>query len=210
MARGLHLSGTMKLCFSLPCAIAILLVLSGGCAAAEQKKPSTPAAQKVNPDAQVIADFNKAVAAYVDLHKKLESTLPKLPKDATPQQIDVHERALAKLMQENRAEAKVGDLLTPGMREIVRRILGDVFRGPDGRQIKDSILDESGERAGRVRLQVNGRYPDEVPISTVPPQVLLSLPKLPEELEYRFVGRQMILLDVHAHTIADFIESAFP
>ena len=46
--------------------------------------------------------------------------------------------------------------------------------------------------------------------STVPPQVLLSLPKLPEELEYRFVGRHVILLDVHAHTIADFIDNAFP
>ena len=164
---------------------------------------------RVNPDAKLVQEFNKRVNEYLTLHKKLESTLPALPKDATPQQMDVHERALGKLVQENRTGAKPGDLFTAEMQAFVRRLLGDVFRGPDGRQIKRSILDESGERAG-VKLQVNGRYPDEVPVSTVPPQVLLSLPKLPEELEYRFVGHQLVLLDVHAHTIADFVENAFP
>ena len=211
MARGLHLSGMMRLCISVSRTIVIAAVVSAGCAAADQQKPAAPkSGQKVNPDAQVIADFNKRIAAYVELHKKLESTLPKLSKEATPQEIDVHERALAKLMQAARADAKPGDLFTPGMRAIVRRILGDVFRGPDGRQVKKAILDEAGERAGRVKLQVNARYPDEVPISTVPPQVLLSLPRLPEELECRFIGHHLILLDVHAHTIADFIENAFP
>ena len=192
-------------------AIAIVTLAFGGYAAAAQKPKSESTRKKpgVNPDAQVIVDFNKRINAYVELHKKLEATLPTLPKEATPQQIDVHERALAKLVQAARADAKPGDLFSPGMQVIVRRILGQVFRGPDGRQIKNSILDESGERAV-VKLTINGRYPDEVPISTVPPQVLLSLPKLPEELEYRFVGRHVILLDVHAHTIADFIDNAFP
>jgi len=191
--------------------LAIVTLAFGGDAAAAQKPKSESTRKKpgVNPDAQVIVDFNKRITAYVELHKKLEATLPTLPKEATPQQIDVHERALAKLVQAARADAKPGDLFSPGMQVIVRRILGQVFRGPDGRQIKNSILDESGERAV-VKLTINGRYPDEVPISTVPPQVLLSLPKLPEELEYRFVGRHVILLDVHAHTIADFIDNAFP
>ena len=149
-------------------AIAIVTLAFGGYAAAAQKPKSESTRKKpgVNPDAQVIVDFNKRINAYVELHKKLEATLPTLPKEATPQQIDVHERALAKLVQAARADAKPGDLFSPGMQVIVRRILGQVFRGPDGRQIKNSILDESGERAV-VKLTINGRYPDEVPISTV-------------------------------------------
>ncbi|PYR78038.1 MAG: hypothetical protein DMF86_07060 [Acidobacteria bacterium] len=200
VARRLHLSGTMRYQIASLLAIAIVTLAFGGYAAAAQKPKSESTRKKpgVNPDAQVIVDFNKRINAYVELHKKLEATLPTLPKEATPQQIDVHERALAKLVQAARADAKPGDLFSPGMQVIVRRILGQVFRGPDGRQIKNSILDESGERAV-VKLTINGRYPDEVPISTVPPQVLLSLPKLPD-----------ILLDVHAHTIADFIDNAFP
>ena len=37
----------------------------------------------------------------------------------------------------------------------------------------------------------------------MPPQVLKKLPKLPEELEYRFVRQNLILFDPHAHIIAD-------
>ena len=113
----------------------------------------------------------------------------------------------SRLIQEARKDAKPGDLFTPAMQRLVRTILRPVFRGPDGRQIKNEILDN--EYKGGVKLAVNGRYPDEVPISTVPPQVLAQLPKLPEELEYRFIQTTLILFDPHAHTIADFVERAF-
>ena len=57
---------------------------------------------------------------------------------------------------------------------------------------------------------VNGRYPDTVPLTTIPPPVLQTLPKLTEDLEYRFIGDSLILLDAHAHVIADFIEDVLP
>jgi hypothetical protein len=162
---------------------------------------------RVNPDAKTMAEFERRVQEYVALHKKLEATIPDLPKEATPQQIDDHQRALGKLIQEARASAKPGDLFTPDMRNVVRRLLATVFRGPGGRQVKRSILDEYTEGG---RLQVNSRYPDTVPLSTVPPQVLQNLPTLPEDLEYRFVGDRLILLDSHAHIIADYVEKVFP
>ena len=49
-----------------------------------------------------------------------------------------------------------------------------------------------------------------MPLTSVPPQVLQTLPKLTEDLEYRFIGDALILLDVHAHVIVDFIEDAMP
>jgi hypothetical protein len=58
-------------------------------------------------------------------------------------------------------------------------------------------------------LTPNGRYPDDIPVSTVPPQVLQNLPKLPEELEYRFVRQNLILFDPHAHIIPDWVPQAF-
>jgi hypothetical protein len=162
---------------------------------------------RVNPNAATIKEFLKRVDAYVALHKKLEATLPALPKEATPQQIDVHERALGKLMQEARKDAKPADILIPAMQRLVRTLLRPIFRGKDGLQIKNEIVDN--EYKGNVKLVVNGRYPDEVPVSTMPPQVLMALPRLPEELEYRFIQRALILFDPHAHIIADFMERAF-
>jgi|SRR3954471_9153986 hypothetical protein len=169
--------------------------------------PAAFAQTRTNPDAAIMAEFQKRVEAYVALHKKLESTVPGPAKDSTPQQIDAHQRSLAKLIQENRKGARPGELFTPEMQRVVRRLMRQVFRSEGGAQVKKEILEEY---TAPVKLQVNARYPDTVPLSTVPPQVLKGLPKLPEELEYRFVGDQLIILDTHAHIIVDYMERIFP
>lgn len=172
---------------------------------------TSPAAQEsgppVNRDAKALVSFQKRVKEYVALHNKLEKTLPSLPKDASPQQIDQQQRALGKLIQDARRTAKHGDIFTPESRRVVLKLMKQVFGGPDGRQLRDSIMDEN---PGNVAITVNSRYPDIVPLSTVPPQVLASLPKLPDDLEFRFLGRRLILMDVHAHLIVDFIDNAIP
>jgi hypothetical protein len=66
------------------------------------------------------------------------------------------------------------------------------------------------ENPGPIKLQVNSRYPDTVPLATMPPQVLAALPRLPEDLEYRFIGTRLVLLDVHADIIVDYIDDAMP
>jgi hypothetical protein len=44
----------------------------------------------------------------------------------------------------------------------------------------------------------------------MPPQVLASLPKLHGELEYRFIGSRLILVDTEADIILDFTDEVFP
>ena len=44
----------------------------------------------------------------------------------------------------------------------------------------------------------------------MPPQILKALPPLPEELDYRFIETSLILLDVHAHIIVDYLTGAVP
>jgi hypothetical protein len=127
-------------------------------------------------------DFEARVKQYRTLEKKLAATLPKLPKRATPAQVDENQRALGALIKTERAGAKRGELLTPDMQALVKRILAEVLGGADGKTIKASIMDEN---PGVPNLSVNDRYPDAVP-STMPPQVLKALPA-EEELEYRFV-----------------------
>jgi len=166
--------------------------------------PLTPA------DAQALATMIDRLKDYVDLHTRIERSLPELPKEATPQQIDENQRGLEKLVREARATAKPGDIFTPEARPVIKRLLASVFGGPDGMQLKASIMDESQAAPSAAKLTVNGRYPDTVPLTTVPPQVLQTLPKLTEDLEYRFIGDSLILLDVHAHVIADFIEDVLP
>jgi hypothetical protein len=161
-------------------------------------------------DARALATMNDRLKQYVDLHVKLEDSLPKLPKDATPQQIDKNQRLLEKLVRDARATAKPGDIFTPEAQPVIKRLLATVFGGPDGKQLKASIMDENTVQPATIKLTVNARYPDVVPLTSVPPQVLQTLPKLTEDLEYRFVGDWLILLDTHAHVVADYIDDALP
>jgi hypothetical protein len=175
-----------------------------------QEKPAAaqkPEDQPVNPDAKALAGFLDRVNQYVELHRKLEDALPHLSKESTPQQIDTHQRALGEHIQKARQAAKAGDIFTPDSQVAIKRLLARVLGGSDGNALKASIMDEN---PGVEHLRVNDRYPDTVPLSTIPPQVLEGLPKLPEEMEFRFIGNTLILMDVHAHIIADFIPNAFP
>ena len=168
---------------------------------------SSPQQSPVNADARTIADFLKRVDDYVALHKKVESMLQEPSGDGRPEDVVEHQRAFAKLMQKERAGAKSGDIMTKPMRNVVRRLLAGVFRGSEGRQIKHSILDEY---TGNVPLKINSHYPENTPFSSVPPQILQGLPKLPNVLAYRFVGKRMILLDPHGRLIADIVDRVFP
>ena len=162
---------------------------------------------RVNADAQLSVDFLKRVETYLDLHKKLEATLPPLSKQPAPAEIDTHARALARLIAHARPSAEQGDLLTRDTRAYFRRQITRALAGPDGAAIKDSIFEEN---LGRVRIRVNNRYPDSVPFSTTPTQILAALPKLPDEMEYRFLAERLILLDVHAQMVVDYMDDAIP
>ena len=167
-----------------------------------------PAVQRsANPDAKAISDFLDRVNEYVALHQRLEKAAPKLPEDATPQQIHQTQRSLAAQIRAARAGAKQGDLFTPEMTAFVKRLLNRVFARQKGWQLRSSIMDENVKF---IPLKVNQLYPDAIPLTSMPPEVLKALPQLPEEMEYRFVGDQLILLDPHAHIIPDFIPDALP
>jgi hypothetical protein len=169
---------------------------------------SQGATQRVNPNARAIADFQEEVDEYVELHRKLESTLPPLPADASPEVIDQHHRAMERLIQQARKNEGLGDIFDSDVRPVLRKLLHGLFAGPEGRTLRMAVMEENPGES--VKLVVNGRYPDTVPLSSVPPQILKALPPLPEELEYRFIGRSLILLDVHAHIIADYLTGAVP
>lgn len=184
----------------------VLAVSLAACAssAAHGKEPApVQGAAAYNPEA--FAPFEQRLKAYIALHDKLEHSLPSLPKDATPKQIDTHQRTLMGLLQNARRDAKPGDIFVPSARVAVRQILAQVFSGAQGRELLASTMDENPVA---LKVKVNDPYPDAVPLSTVPPQVLQQLPKLPDGMEFRFIGRDMILFDVQAHMVVDLVEKA--
>jgi len=161
--------------------------------------------QRSQADDLAVAEFQKRVQEYVALHKKVDVKEP--PTRATPEQLDAALKRLSQGITTARAGAKPGDIFQPAMQVWVRRTLERVFGAPDGKDLRASILDENPIGAS---VRVNGPYPDTIPLSTMPPKVLAALPKLPEELEFRFVGDRLILFDHHAHLIVDYVDRALP
>jgi hypothetical protein len=158
-------------------------------------------------EAETTVAFEARLSDYLALHRKLESTLPKMPTQGTPEQADEHSRSLGVLIQSARRDARPGDFFTPGMQALAKRILGAVLAGPEGRLIRASIMDEN---PGVPKLVVNQRYPSSLPLSTMPPQILTQLPKLLEFLEYRFVGSRLILVDTRCDIVLDFTDDVLP
>lgn len=189
-----------------PAARAVIAALAVAFAALPAS--ARPQAERVNPHAKALAKFQESARAYVELHKKLEATLPAVPNEATPAQLDQRQRALAALIQDARKGAAPGEIFDRDARPYIRKLLYGIFTGPSGKRLRLAIHEENPGEV--VKLTVNGRYPDTVPFSTVPPQVLSNLPPLPTELEYRFIGTTLILLDAHAHIIVDYLTGAVP
>jgi hypothetical protein len=100
---------------------------------------------------------------------------------------------------------KPGDIFTPAIQRTIRQLLAPELKGEAGKDTKQILKDDAPKA---VPLQVNTKYPEKAALPTVPSNLLLTLPHLPEELEYRIVGKHLILRDTGADLIVDFIPNA--
>ena len=88
-----------------------------------------------------------------------------------------------------------------------RRLGKLALGGADGTRVRKSL-----KRAEPVKgsVSVNSVYPERVPQQSMPPTLLMGLPKLPMELEYRLVGTTLVLRDNETNLIVDFLPEAIP
>jgi hypothetical protein len=175
------------------------IVHMGGTSAAQQPK--------VNPDAKLLQDFQQRIEKYVELRNQLKKGTPKLKETRDPAEIQASQDALAAKLRSARGQARQGEIFTPEIAGHFRKLLRPEMKGPDAAETKKTIKEDAP--AG-VALKVNAKFPEDEPLPTVPPNVLARLPRLPEDLEYRIVRNALILRDVHANLIVDFMLKAIP
>jgi hypothetical protein len=142
--------------------------------------------------------FQERVAAYAQLRREI---LLGLLETADPEAGDSHfRRTLATAIQAARRHSQPGEIFCPEVAGNMRDMVWTALLGEDG------ILSEV-PRVNAVR--VNDFYPDGEPLATVPPSLLQRFDPLPAELQYRFLGNSLILLDIDTLLIVDFIPDAF-
>jgi hypothetical protein len=102
-----------------------------------------------------------------------------------------------------RATAKHGDIFSPEIRAVFRRLRAPGLEGANGRDTKAALNDDGP--AGTVPFKLNARYPENQPKLAMPTNLLLNLPRLPQPPEYRVVGQHLLLLDSTAELVVDYI-----
>jgi hypothetical protein len=150
-------------------------------------------------------EFAQRWAAYQTLRSKAAKGLPAPTKSSTPEELKQYRENLRARMGELRAEAKPGDILTVAIFELVAAIRSETAKGKAAR---DTVLGEGNPASEGVRVALKVNAPYEAPLSSVPPDLLARMPELPENLQYRFVGKSLILYDAEADMVVDYIAGA--
>ncbi|HEX9425858.1 MAG TPA: hypothetical protein VF899_21650 [Pyrinomonadaceae bacterium] len=157
---------------------------------------------------KAIKGFEQRVKRYVKLRESVKGKLPKLSRDSTPEQIAAFEKASVEALRAARANAKPGDLFTPDVASSIRTTLKTEFKPTEKKEIRKVVLDK--ETNIPVPLKVNYPYPDQKEFVEMPPALLLKLPELPKQVKYRYVGRNLMLVDTDNNLIIDYLLDALP
>jgi hypothetical protein len=150
-------------------------------------------------------EFSIRVNNYLALQRRLEAGLPPLTPSDQPTRIEVHQRGLAERIRDARSHAKAGDIFGSAGDTIRKAIQDDA----KSRKVRDAYA-AMIEVPVQAPPAVNADYPDKAPLATVPPLLLARLPLLPDGIEYRFMGRDLILRDMKANIIVDILHEAIP
>jgi hypothetical protein len=183
--------------------VVALIGLVAACKDAEQK--GQPA---VDPREAVFVDFAKRLDAYMKVREEVEDSIGDLDPTRSQAEIATRATALGQSLIARRAEAKPGDIFTPEIATILATLIKEEYsrRSEPVQETREDQQDELPD----FTPTVNQVYPTTYPLATFPATLLPLLPPLPEKVEYRIVQNYLVLRDIEANLIIDFMPNAVP
>jgi hypothetical protein len=169
------------------------------------------------PSDPIFDTFRAALQAYVDQTQPYRSqaaaAAEKVPEKAGPaagaetsvrtRQLDLAEALRTRL----RPNARQGEMFTTDIAPVIRRYIDEAFSSPR----RDLLFDELAEQ--NTTPPTNTSAPavnQQLEAPRLPPRLIEILPSLPKPLEYDFAGRTLVLRDVDAELVVDFLPDALP
>ena len=156
-------------------------------------------------DQPTVKDFQDRIAKYI-ASRKQENVAH--DSSASPAKVTDQQKQAAQKIRHSRVGAKQGDIFTPRIAAYFKKQLEATLKGPNGAKVLTSL--QHAEPLPNVPLSVNQKYPPNLPLQSTPPTLLLNLPRLPSELQYRLVGQTLVLYDTGADLIVDLLPDAIP
>ncbi len=179
----------------------LILLLPFGAAAqtADGHSPPQPAP----------AEFTDGIARYTEIHRAAAATLGPEAQHTDPRPLFEQKWAFVDAIRRARPCEENGAIFTPAAAAFFRARIATVLRAT-GVDVADVLRDMDEDWDEEAPLpEANDAFPWAAG-NMMWPSMLARLPQLAPELEYRFVGRDLILLDVRADLVVDVLVSALP
>ena len=160
-------------------------------------------------DDDPVRRFESRVAAYVALHRSVEGLLPAPQLFTDYGEAQKVFAAMSEAMRTARPAAHEGEIFGDDVAPELRRRINDGLRA--GRLDPADLLAEmqdTTEPDARPAV-VNEKFSWAVG-NLMPPSLLMRLPTVPDELQFRLVGRDLVLIDIHAGLVVDLLRNVLP
>jgi len=188
-------------------------VISAACTACSPTLPPTTVPAQPN---TAYEPFKTALQAYVDqtqpFRKEAAQEAEKVPNKAAPnaaaeQSVRTRQNSLADALRSRlRPNAKQGDLFSPPVAAEIQKEIKAMFDSPQRDLLIDEMAEQMNTPANTPKPTINQR----LVAPRVPPRLIDVLPPLPKQLEYDFTDRSLVLRDIDADLVVDFVSEAFP
>jgi hypothetical protein len=151
--------------------------------------------------------FRERVVAYAALHCRLEAPLLALTRTRDMRRNFVARQLLASSIRKARVQAQQGDIFLPEVAFALRSLINEALSGRDVESFLAELHEEHPATHG-LRAVVNEPLPRGA-THQMPVVLLMVLPELPEDVEYRIVNHDLLLWDIHADLVVDYLPEAF-
>jgi hypothetical protein len=152
-----------------------------------------------------LRQFHERVESYAALHRRLYPA-PTVVTGTDPLSKLLTRNYLASAIRGARRYAQQGEIFTPEVATLFRWTLAESIGERDGETFLIDL--NGGEPTPRgMHPTVNEPY-TMTPLYRIPPDVRLGLPPIPPELDYRIAAHDLVLWDLYAGVVVDFVPDA--
>jgi hypothetical protein len=170
-------------------------------------KEAAKTAPGVNALALSLQEFQTRLDQYLTMRTDFSNKLTPLTLTADAAILAERQSSLAAAIKTARANAKRGDLIPAPVAELIATTVREDFKRRNPTAKVGVFVEVPDNTAASL---INKTYPADLALPTVPPLLLGNLPKLPDNLQYRFVGHDVAILDGDLQIVIDYIARALP
>ena len=158
---------------------------------------------------QALQDFQQRVSDYLAARVAATRDLPAMPVSGSIAEISAVRQAHVRALREAREGADAGDVFGTRAAPILRATIAGTLR-QHGIKVADVLAElRTDDPHGGRRPEVNDDFPWRRG-AAMPYALIVALPPLPRQLQYRLLDRDLILLDVDLGIVVDVLPDALP